>query len=227
MPRRFFAFLWERCLYNEAAQALAGVCLFAGRMDYTFISVGYQRTDVARMRIVQEFMRQSASPQDLLVMLDADHAHPADILPRLERRGEGVVGALAVKRNAPHYPCALVRRADGKFTVPDNTALQSGALLPVTMVGTGAICIRRHVIQNLQARAGGKFLFRYDYPEDVNDFQQLPADDNGFGALCEQAGIQHYLDTSIVTPHLAVVGKGLDDWIADTKPGAVQRGEKL
>jgi hypothetical protein len=39
--------------------------------------------------------------------------------------------------------------------------------------------------------------FRYEYPTDGSQ----PSEDMYFGRICEQAGIWHYVDTSIIIPH--------------------------
>jgi hypothetical protein len=206
--------LMERTIPSEAVMAAFGVALHCAKQDYSMILTGYARTDVARNKLVAAFMEATEDDDDVLVMLDADHTHPMDIVERLVSHGEGVVGALAFRRGAPFDPCFYVRQDDGSLAQP----VEFAGLHEGTVVGTGAIAIRRYVFKALEA-AGFSFpFFRYIYEDQTMNF---PSEDMYFGYICEKAGISHFCDTGCVTPHLITSQVDQTSWaefLADHKP---------
>jgi hypothetical protein len=142
------------------------------------------------------FMQNSTHDNDLLVMLDCDHKYPADIVSRFAAHDptEGVVGALAFRRGEPYDPLFFLRSGGG-LHAPVTPEL--GPTYECAIVSTSAISIRRWVFLELQQRGNRLPYFRYEYP---TDFAQ-PSEDMYFGRICEQAGILHYCDSSIVIPH--------------------------
>lgn len=169
----------------------------AGKNGFMPLLLGYCMTDNARNNIVEEFMRVSSRDNDQLVMMDSDHVIPENILERfaVEKPEHGVVGALAFRRGAPYDPCYFVR-VNGVLCSPYEFDMNE--VYPCAIVGTGAISIRRWVIIELE-RAGFSYpWFKYEYPVGIKN---RPGEDMYFGRICEQAGISHYVDTSIIIPH--------------------------
>ncbi len=193
--RVFWALLLERTIPAENVMAMFGVALNCANNDYAQIITPYCRTDVARNKLVASFMDATEDDDDVLVMLDCDHIHPMDIVERLVKHDVGVVGALAFRRGAPFDPCFFVRQADGSLAQP----VEWAGLHEGTVVGTGAIAIRRWVFKALEANGTPFPFFRYIYEDQTLN---LPSEDIYFGYICEKAGISHYCDTALVTPHL-------------------------
>lgn len=200
----------ERSVQEFAFNSLLLVAAHCGKHGYNQIVWPYQRVDVARNNIVNIFMQDSHSDDDTLVMLDADHAHPADIVERLVAHDVGIVGALAFTRGAPFRPCFFYF-VDGGF----RTAMQWDVkgLMPCDAVGTGAIAIKRVVFRELLEKGYGPHYFQCIYPETIDI--PTPSEDMYFAAACYHAGIKQHVDTSLVTPHLMAAGIDetyFDEW---------------
>ncbi len=190
----------ERTIQDDAFRNFLSIAMHAGAMDWIYVGVPYLRVDVARNNIVRTFLQNGDEDEDVLVMLDADHMHPVNIIDRLVKHEVGVVGALAFKRGAPYDPCVFFRGQDGglhalKEWGPDDK------LVPCTIVGTGAIAIRRWVFRKLAHDGYPWPYFQCVYPSNT---ETLPSEDMFFGIACEQAGIAHHVDVTLCTPHLAM-----------------------
>ena len=205
-PLVLWTMLMERTVYDKAVNALIEVSMLAGKLGYFHISIPYARVDSARNIAAAVFMNNTSHPDDTLIMLDCDHAHPPDVLPRLAMRSEGVVAALAVRRSKPHDPLWFVRGDDGKLRQP---AEFEPAVYECDAVATCAIAIKRWVLEKLKAE-GHPYPFRYNYKE--TDHGWLSSEDMYFAEICEKAGIRHHVDCSLVTPHLALTAHDLDSW---------------
>lgn len=214
MPSVFVAALMERQVADHAVLALMEISRAAGERGYTLLGLPYTREDVARNHYTQMFLGMAKSPDDALIMLDCDHDHPGDLVDRLLAHRVDMVGALAFNRGAPHVPCVFVKDDDGKL-VP--TAIYPQGLVPCAAVGSGAIAIRRRVFDKIKA-SGAKYPFwRWEYLDGVEGF---PSDDIFFAKLCERAGVQQYVDTELVTPHLALAKIDQKPWDAYVKAHA-------
>lgn len=197
MPKRvFWAVLIERTIHQLAFQSLMNVAAHAAQKGYMRLGAPYTRTDVVRNLLVKTFLERTTQPTDTLVMLDNDHLFPDDILTRLVSHDKPVVGALAFRRGEPYFPCAFVRNNHGALTVMES---YPKGLIEVSLTGTGAVAIQRQVFTTLDEAGYPWPFFRYIYKagEEV-----LPSEDIYFGECCEAADIQHYLDTTLVIPHL-------------------------
>ncbi len=182
-------------VYNS----MLDVAMTAGRAGFQRLSIGYARTDYARNEIVRVFVDQSKRDNDLLVMLDADHKHPADILTRFAAHDPalGITGALAYRRGEPYDPLFFMRDdARGGLFAP--AQFERGPMYRCAIVSTSAIAIRRWVLLELERKGYVWPYFRYEYPTG----KQLPSEDMYFGRICEQAGLWHHCDTSLEIPHL-------------------------
>jgi hypothetical protein len=142
------------------------------------------------------FLQNSTRDNDLLVMLDGDHKHPADIVSRFAAHDpqKGVVGALAYRRSEPYDPLFFLRVNNSLHSLSE---FELGIVYACAIVSTSAISIRRWVLLELLQKGCTPPWFRYEYPVDKSE----PSEDMYFGRICEQSGIWHYCDTSIVIPH--------------------------
>lgn len=185
----------------DCYNALLAVYHRAGFKGYQPITIGYGRIDQRRNDIAKLFYERTFRDDDLLVMLDADHTHPSDIVERFAAHSpkQGVVGALAYRRGEPYDPLFFLRdKVKGGLFAPSDPTQFEGKTIPCQIVSTSAIAIRRWVLTEL-IRAGKEYpWFRYEYPTGGAQ----PSEDMYFGHICEQVGISHYCDTSIVIPHM-------------------------
>jgi hypothetical protein len=200
MATVFWAALLERSVPEHGALSLMAVASHCGKNGYRQLGLSYMRTDAARNTLIAKFREVAHDPNDVLVMLDCDHRHPMDIVERLVSHGPeiGVVGAQAHRRGSPFDMCAFVRVGQQLHTLGE---WPPDSLIPVAIVGTGAIAIRRWVFDQLDAAGFPQPFFRYVY---TDGGLNMPSEDIFFGLICEQAGIPHHVDTGCVTPHLIV-----------------------
>lgn len=213
MNEIFWSLLPERYMSEQAVTAALALASHCGSRGYSMLAIEHQRTDMARNRLVAAFLELAKNDNDVLVMLDCDHAHPRDTVQRLVANdpGCGVVGALAFRRTAPHDPCFFLRKEPDK---PLLTPLQiTGGLMKCAVVGTGAIAIRRWVFTELDEAGFGWPYFQYYYHEPEllrsNGYQ---SEDVFFGLNCEKARIAQYCDTSLIIPHLITSGVDERAW---------------
>lgn len=205
MKRVMWAVPMERSIQEYAVLALLQVAMHAGARGYAMLPMPYSRTDTARNRIVQRFLKETQNDSDTLIMLDADHAHPGDILERLAVHDVGVVGALAFRRGAPFDPCFLMQDGESGETI--RPAYWEERLYEGLIVGTGAIAIQRWVFRALD-EAGFRYpYFRYEYDGDT-----FATEDIYFGECCRKVGIPHYCDMTLITPHLTVSQIDASTW---------------
>lgn len=195
-------------MHELAASSLVNLALRAGSHGYERIVTPYMRTDVARNRIVQAFRDNTHDDNDVLIMLDGDHVFPQDTIDRLIAHEVGVVGALAVWRNPPYTPCFMFRASDGRLHAGAMWE-EDAVLIPCTVVGTGAIAIRRYVFDMLEDAGVRPPFFRYHYDDEMTQF---PSEDAYFGAMCESAGISHHCDVTLEIPHLTNSVSDLSSW---------------
>lgn len=205
-PKVYWAILLERSVGELGVQAALDVASEAGRHGYQRLQIPYCRTDIARNTLVQGFLKQATDPRDTLVMMDNDHIHPVDIIERLVAHDKPVVGALAFRRGEPYFPCAFVRDAKGALRIMQE---YPKGLLEVALTGTGAIAIQRQVFDTLSEAGYAWPYFRYIYH--AGD-PVLPSEDIYFGECCEAAGVSHWLDTTLVTPHITNALVDEDSW---------------
>lgn len=199
-PTVFWAGLMERSVQDNAVLSLLGVAAHGGMMGHVMMTGPYQRTDTARNKFVDMFLKASHSPLDALVMVDCDHILMPDLVSRLARfdpEQQGVVGALAFRRGEPYDPCFFKRGPDGELY---SQITLNGKLSRCAIVGTGAILIRRWVFDRLAEHGYQVPYFRYAYKD--GDMTTVPSEDVYFGMCCENAGIDHWCDTSTEIPHL-------------------------
>ena len=200
----------ERSLSQEAVSALIDVATVCGHNGFERISLGYMRVDMARNLLVEGFLHHTKDPNDILVMLDADHSHPPNIVTQLAGLPPeiGVCGALAYRRGGNYDPCWFVKDENGLFHSPMQWV--EGQVYQCDAVGTGAIAIKRWVFEKLNASGWKWPYFRYEYPTSG----PVPSEDMVFAQACGRAGIPHYCDTGLITPHIDTRLIAGDEWKA-------------
>lgn len=169
--------------------------LAIAQQGYAFARVPYTRTDLARNSLAEHLLKEARYTH--ILMLDADHRHPVDIVRRLMRwviedPQRLVIAGLAFRRGPPYDPCMYFETNNGKVFVPESW---KPGLVQVDLAGTGAILIAREVFERVK-----RPWFAYDYSwADSNNY---PGEDIWFSRRCREAGIPIYVDTSTVSPHL-------------------------
>jgi hypothetical protein len=185
---------------------------YADRVFYQFMRIAsqgidiiehpYGRTDYVRNIVSDEFrkpMRGNEPYYTHILMLDADHIHPLDIVQRLARRviedpERLVVGGLNYKRTAPFTPCAFLKDPNGGENFYSLIDIPDG-IFETDMIGTGCILIHRDVFEILEQPY---FYYEYAGAGDGN----FPSEDIGFSRKCQEAGIKIWCDANITSPHM-------------------------
>jgi len=209
----FFSIPMGASISAKAANSLFAVCLRAGERGYNRISCEQGRTDQNRNQIVNTFLEYSGDDNDTLIMLDADHIYPNSIVHDLADRHiigvkkVGVVGALAYKRGDNHQPLFFYKQEDGSWATP--IEWPKFQTFPCDFVSTSAISIKRWVFTELEQAGFKAPFFRYTYDGDGPNY---PAEDSYFAEICIEAGIRHYVDTSLVIPHITYRTIDHKDW---------------
>ena len=209
----------DACYLNHLA-----VAAHCGRSGYSLISGGYARTDLARNNMSKTFLEMTKRDNDLLVMLDADHKYPQNVVEQFanEDPALGVVGALAYRRGEPYDPLWFVRN-NGQLLSPIEYAM--GEVYACAVVSTSAISIRRWVMLELTRKGYLWPWFRYEYPTSLD----LPSEDMYFGRICEAAGIPHHVDTRIEIPHVTYkyIDRQTNEDHLRAHPELVRKGETI
>lgn len=215
MPKVFWEVLPERhgAAYYEAYATILNVVEFTARLkDYHRLRVRPLPVAHARNAACQAFMDinningqpYEQDPNDTLVMLDSDHYLPTDIVYRLAQHDKGVVGALATSRGDVPFLCFFGRGADGE--VYNMSEWEDNELAEGVVVGSGAIAIKRWVLQKLDHCKPSWFRYLY------GGFKFESTEEMYFGYECAKAGISHYCDTSIWIPHCTVAYTTPEEW---------------
>jgi GT2 family glycosyltransferase len=144
-----------------------------------------------------------ASDANWLFMVDDDHTFPPDILIRMLDRHVDVVGALALARTPPYFVCAF-EEANSQTGVSRGVSIHDldfASLKEVAAVGTGAILIRRKVLEEMEPPW---FVMTHD-EHGVN-----VSEDVVFCERARDAGFRVWLDTAQSIGHLTGVTLALD-----------------
>jgi hypothetical protein len=154
----------------------------------------YGRTDIHRNVFAQMLLNSEFTH---LVMLDADHIHPPDVVERLVRwiwldPDKLVIGGLHFRRGEPFEPCAFIFGSDGHLHAP---AEWEPGLIKVDAIGHGTLLVSRKVFERIP---GPWWCYDYSrYGEGI-----FPSEDMWFSRLCREHGIDMWCDTTLTSPHL-------------------------
>lgn len=214
VPRTYYGILQERTgsPYWESNNSVYRLIEYHARLKgFHLVTLRALPVAHARNAYCQQFYyhTKDPDPMDTLVMCDADHTMPKDLVQRLAAHTKGVVGALAVARGEVPFICFFGKNANGNMT--NMSEWEDGELAEGLISGSGAIAIKRWVLQALSDRAPS--WFRYIYGG--YDFE--PTDEMDFGYACMRIGIPHFCDTSLWIPHATVEFATPDDWRAYVK----------
>ena len=177
--------------------------------------------DMARTRACEALVKQDELTH--LLMLDSDHIHPPDIVPRLARwvvhdRNIEVVAALNISR-APveqQEACCFFETHPGSWNGDDNKGLGrrydfgEEELTECAIAGTGAMMIAKTALEKLD-----RPFFYFPTGDGWRDPKAeiaWPGEDIGFAANCRKNGIKQYIDTSANSPHLVTRLATLDEF---------------
>ena len=154
---------------------------------------GYQRTDAARETACEQFMDTDFSH---ILMLDADHKHPPDIIQRLAKwviddPGKLVVAGLNFRRTEPYEPLAYIIDDNEYHTLWN----WDSGLLEVDRIATCAILIAREVFEQIRKP------WFYMHSDNLGK-AKWSSDDMAFCLHCKEAGIQIWCDTTTTSPHM-------------------------
>ena len=175
----------DKCFWNFMMMARTGV---------TFLPMAYMRTDLFRNKVAEKLLETDFTH---VLMLDADHQHPIDIIQRLARwviidPTIKVVGGLNFRRGEPFEPCAFMQdNAGGVYAIME----WEKGLVEVDAIGTGSILISREVFELIEPPW---FYNIYDHAWTGH----YPGEDIGFSKQCYDAGIPLYVDTTTTSPHI-------------------------
>lgn len=138
-----------------------------------------------------------------VLMLDADHRHPADIPEMLVRwvmtyPEIKVVGGLNFGRRPPYKPaCYLFGDNPDELLVP--TEWDREKLLEVAMVGAGSLLISKEVFEDIPP-----IWFENDYSGWEHGY--YAGEDTVFSRKCRENGIKMYVDPQTTSPHIDMTG---------------------
>ncbi len=160
------------------------------------IKMPYIRTDIARNKMAIQLLMSNYTH---LLMMDIDHRHPMEIIQRLARwvllRPEiQVVGGMNFRRGEPFDPCCGFWTDEDDGSIGRPTEWDKG-ILKVDMLGTGSILIAREVFELIPPP-----WFGFDYSLVWKD--KWPGEDIWFSKLCDEYGVDKYVDTTCTSPHM-------------------------
>ncbi len=211
MPKVYWAILKDKGYDEDFPDVAVHLGAESARYGYNYLHLKRCEVATARSMLVGRFCELATNRDDALVLLDADHQHPANIVTHLVRNPPqaGVVLALCFMRGKPHNPAAYVLDNLGSL---HPLATWPEATYGVDAVGAGALLIRRWVFDELAAAGVKQPYFRWCYTENV----PLPTtgEDIYFSTTCTRHGIPVYVDTTMETPHIAKRLITATDWKA-------------
>lgn len=160
-----------------------------------FVDAGYNKVELAREKGCQKLMDSDFTH---ILMLDADHKHPHDIIQRLARwviddPEKLIIGGLNFRRGEPYDPCAFVNDEKGGYGTLYNW---SPGLVKVDYIGMGSVLIAREALEQIE-----KPWFHFHYPDGKAD-NGWYSEDVHFCRKANAVGIQIYCDTTTTSPHM-------------------------
>jgi len=178
---------------------------------WPMIQRGRDRTDNNRNQLAKQFLE--SSELDYILMLDADHVHPVDIVERHMRYvyhdpAKLVIGGLHYRRGAPFEPMVWVKSDDGLFhhpVAPPDGIFRCDAMAHCTLL------VHRSVFDRIEYP-----WWRYDY--DVTIDEESASEDIYFCKSCREAGIELWCDGTTTSPHIRqdlVTGAHFQQYMAE------------
>ena len=194
-PRILVGVLQERAMSYASFVFYDFWCI--AQQGVPIIRMPYIRTDIGRNKLAVELLKTDYTH---LLMLDIDHRHPVEIVQRLARwvllkpDEVKVVGGLNFRRGEPFDPCCGWWGKEGDAAIHRPTEWTDG-LMKVDMVGTGSLLISRDVFELIPP------------PWFFNDYSRVwadewPGEDVSFSRLCNEYGVDLFVDTTCTSPHM-------------------------
>ena len=200
MPKVYWSVLKADGYSEDMVDVFVNLGAEMGRRGYGYLSCPKINTADARNLLAAAFCATEGHRDDVLVMLDADHEHPGNIVTHLAENPPscGVVLGLCFSRHEPHNPVAYMLDERGKARP---LASWPTGTVEVDALGAGALAIRRWVFDELQAKGVEIPYFRWCYTPGKP--RATTGEDFYFSTTCTANGIAVYVDTAIETPHVA------------------------
>jgi GT2 family glycosyltransferase len=152
----------------------------------TLMAIPRVMIDTARNMFCEKLL--SMPEKTHLLMIDDDMTFEPDMLVRMLDRDVDIIGALAFKRRADYQPCVYQKKEDDNYypILPQN-------FTEVDVVGTGAMLIKREVIEKMKSP-----LFTTYYDKKGNHFSV----DFSFCIKAKKAGFKIFVDPEIEAGHI-------------------------
>lgn len=165
--------------------------------DYK-VSVNFhhlQPVDANRNEMVKSFLEKEDA--EWLLMIDNDIVPPVDILKMVEHDEPVVSAVCTIKKGDVPQPVIVRDNGDNYRQVNIQEAVDEiddeTGLLQVDGVGTGALLIRRDVLEDMKPP-----WFKFQY----NEYGGLQlGEDFYFSRRCQENNVPMYVDTTMITQH--------------------------
>ena len=159
-----------------------------------FMHLPYGFADRMRNEAAKELLR---SDYQFILMLDADHKHPADIVhlmaARLIQNPEiKILGGVNFKRSPGYDPCVRILE-DGIYKMPVDW--EKGLSSEMDITGFGCTLVAREVFEAVE--------FPWFVNEPHLETQMLGSHDHYFCKKAQAAGIDIWCDMTYSSPHMA------------------------
>lgn len=172
------------------------------------------RGDVARERFVEHFLKDDKySPEDAILLTDADQRHPPDLLEKLrtsaETNGLDMVCAHYYRRETKPIQSLCYELGDGTFPFFPYLDPPTEGLHEIAVTGFGCVLIRKKVLQKLAS-----VLPKGMSPISIGPLPEI-ADDHGnwgpdfrFFYRARTLGFRLWLDASVESLHAVTLWLG-------------------
>ena len=149
---------------------------------------------VHRNEFAMELLRTGI---EYLVMLDADHAHPDNIVERLlttalKDKEKKIISGLNYRRGVPYEPMAYVRKGEKLYRYEGD--FDGESLYSVDAVATCAMLVHRSVFETVAAP-----WFSDNYDRCLEHV--FSGEDIYFSKKVKAAGYKIWVDSSLTSPH--------------------------
>jgi hypothetical protein len=166
------------------------------QQGYPFIRLPAMPLIIARSMFANHLLESQFTQ---IFMLDEDHDHAPDVVERLCNRvaedpTRQVVGGLAFRRGEPFEPCAYVVEGDEVYSI---AKWEPNSVIKVDRITLACTIIAREVFEALPPP-----WFNYDLTNIRTGKWQT--EDIYFSKLCQEHGIDLWLDTGTTNDHLTI-----------------------
>lgn len=176
-----------------------------------------QPVDANRNEMVKSFLEKENA--EWLLMIDNDIVPPTNILEMVEHDEPVVSAVCTIKKGDVPQPIVVREEGDQYRQVNIQEAMDEideRGLIPVEGVGTGALLIRRDVLEDMKPP-----WFKFEY----NEYGGLKlGEDFYFSRRCKQNDVDMYVDTDHITSHYKKVDlTSYANTVAEIKQNMIDR----